>query len=56
MLQKMRDRDGRRLFGPVMLVWFIVLGALGVNGIAAYPGILRERRRRTGSGSSSMTP
>ncbi len=30
-----------RLFGPVMLVWFVVLGALGVHGIAAHPGILR---------------
>ncbi len=30
-----------RLFGPVMLVWFAVLAALGVHGIAAHPGILR---------------
>jgi KUP system potassium uptake protein len=30
-----------RLFGPVMLVWFLVLAALGVHGIAAHPGILR---------------
>jgi KUP system potassium uptake protein len=30
-----------RLFGPVMLVWFIVIAALGVHGIAAHPGILR---------------
>jgi KUP system potassium uptake protein len=29
-----------RLFGPVMLVWFIVIGALGVHGIVQHPGIL----------------
>jgi KUP system potassium uptake protein len=30
-----------RLFGPVMLVWFVVLAALGVHGIAAHPSVLR---------------
>jgi KUP system potassium uptake protein len=30
-----------RVFGPVMLVWFVVIAALGVHGIAAHPGILR---------------
>ena len=30
-----------RLFGPVMLVWFATLAALGVRGIAAHPGALR---------------
>jgi KUP system potassium uptake protein len=29
-----------RLFGPVMLVWFVVLAALGIHGIAQHPGIL----------------
>ncbi|MGX1099779.1 KUP/HAK/KT family potassium transporter [Amorphus sp. MBR-141] len=29
------------LFGPVMLVWFVVLGILGAVGIAAHPGILK---------------
>jgi KUP system potassium uptake protein len=29
-----------RLFGPVMAVWFTVLGVLGVRGIAAHPVIL----------------
>jgi len=29
-----------RFFGPVMLVWFVVLGALGLVGIACNPGIL----------------
>src|SRR6516165_7291868 len=30
-----------RLFGPVMAVWFTVLGVLGVVGIAAHPAILK---------------
>ena len=30
-----------RLFGPVMLVWFAVIGVLGVSGIATHPSILR---------------
>ncbi len=30
-----------RLFGPVMAVWFTVLGVLGVLGIAAHPAILK---------------
>jgi KUP system potassium uptake protein len=29
-----------RLFGPVMVVWFLVIGACGVGGIAAHPQIL----------------
>ena len=29
-----------RLFGPVMVIWFLVLGALGLRGIAGAPGIL----------------
>ena len=30
-----------RLFGPVMTVWFLAIGAAGVAGIAREPGILR---------------
>ncbi len=30
-----------RLFGPVMAVWFVSIGALGVHGIAAHPEILK---------------
>jgi KUP system potassium uptake protein len=30
-----------RLFGPVMVVWFVVIGACGVSGIALHPEILR---------------
>jgi KUP system potassium uptake protein len=29
-----------RLFGPVMLLWFVVIGACGIGGIAGHPGIL----------------
>ena len=29
------------LFGPIMVVWFLVLGALGLKEVAAHPGILR---------------
>jgi KUP system potassium uptake protein len=29
-----------RLFGPVMLVWFVVLAVLGIHGIAQHPGVL----------------
>jgi hypothetical protein len=27
-------------FGPIMCVWFLVLGALGIRGILQYPGVL----------------
>jgi KUP system potassium uptake protein len=30
-----------RVFGPVMCLWFTVIGALGVRGIAAHPVILQ---------------
>src|SRR6202035_3929854 len=30
-----------RLFGPIMGVWFTVIGALGVRGIAGRPEILK---------------
>ncbi|MFI5784030.1 potassium transporter Kup [Nocardia sp. NPDC051570] len=29
-----------RLFGPVMIVWFVTIGALGITGIAQHPRIL----------------
>ena len=29
-----------KLFGPVMIVWFIVIGLLGLSSVAAHPGIL----------------
>ena len=30
-----------RLFGPVMAIWFVAIGACGLRGIAAHPAILR---------------
>ncbi|WP_009473287.1 potassium transporter Kup [Rhodococcus sp. JVH1] len=30
-----------RLFGPVMIVWFVSIGACGVSGIARHPEILK---------------
>ena len=30
-----------RLFGPVMIVWFVAIGACGVAGIVAHPEILK---------------
>ena len=41
-----------RLFGPVMIVWFVAIGACGVAGIVAHPEILGRSRRPTPSASS----
>ncbi|MGK5740357.1 potassium transporter Kup [Micromonospora sp. URMC 103] len=30
-----------RLFGPIMIVWFVTVAACGVNGVVAHPDILR---------------
>ena len=30
-----------RWFGPVMIIWFLVIGANGIAGIAGYPAILK---------------
>ncbi len=30
-----------RLFGPIMVLWFVVLGALGVHGIVQHPQVLQ---------------
>jgi KUP system potassium uptake protein len=30
-----------RLFGPVMIAWFVAIGACGVSGIVAHPDILK---------------
>jgi KUP system potassium uptake protein len=40
-LQRLGTEAVGRLFGPVMIVWFLVIGACGVNGIAGHPGILK---------------
>jgi KUP system potassium uptake protein len=38
-----RQGTGRvgRVFGPVMLLWFVIIGTLGVREIGARPGVLR---------------
>jgi KUP system potassium uptake protein len=30
-----------RMFGPIMIVWFVTIGALGIVGIVEYPTILK---------------
>jgi KUP system potassium uptake protein len=30
-----------RVFGPIMTAWFVTIGALGINGIAHHPAILK---------------
>ena len=44
-----------RLFGPVMIVWFVAIGACGVAGIVAHPEILGRSPRPTPSASSPGT-
>jgi len=41
LLQRRGTSAVAKLFGPVMLVWFVVVGACGVNGIAGHPEILK---------------
>ena len=39
-LQRLGSGAVGRLFGPVMLVWFLTIGALGIRGIATHPAAL----------------
>ena len=39
--QRMGTAAVGRLFGPVMIVWFLTIGACGVSGIADHPEILK---------------
>jgi KUP system potassium uptake protein len=41
MLQRQGTAAVGRLFGPVMLAWFLTIAACGVNGIADHPAILK---------------
>ena len=41
MLQRLGSGAVGRLFGPVMLVWFAVIAACGVHGIADHPEVLK---------------
>ena len=40
-LQRFGTRAVGRLFGPVMLLWFVVIAAWGIKGVASNPDILR---------------
>jgi KUP system potassium uptake protein len=40
-VQRLGTEAVGRLFGPVMLGWFIALAAAGLHGIADHPGVLR---------------
>jgi len=40
LLQRLGTGAVGRMFGPVMAVWFTVIGALGVKGIISHPAIL----------------
>jgi KUP system potassium uptake protein len=41
MVQRLGSGRVGRLFGPVMLVWFVAIAACGVNGIADHPEVLK---------------
>ncbi|MFV3403331.1 MULTISPECIES: potassium transporter Kup [Pseudomonas] len=41
LVQKHGTEKIGKLFGPVMVTWFVVLGALGVHGIAQSPEVLK---------------
>ena len=41
LLQRIGTARVGRLFGPVMLAWFVTISACGVNGIADHPEILK---------------
>ena len=40
-LQQLGTEKIGRFFGPFMLLWFLMLGALGAFALAAYPGMLK---------------
>jgi KUP system potassium uptake protein len=41
LLQRVGTAAVGRLFGPVMLAWFLTIAACGVNGVAGHPEILK---------------
>ena len=41
LLQRLGSGGVGRLFGPVMVVWFLTIGVLGAHGVAAHPEILK---------------
>ena len=41
LIQKMGTQKVGRLFGPIMLIWFLVLGGLGLNQVLQHSGIIK---------------
>jgi len=41
MVQRFGTASIGKAFGPVMLLWFAVIAALGISGIVRHPGVLR---------------
>src|SRR4029077_12518385 len=41
LLQRLGSGAVGRVFGPIMLVWFATIGALGVRGITMHPDVLQ---------------
>jgi KUP system potassium uptake protein len=41
LVQKHGTETIGKLFGPIMVTWFVVLGALGVHGISQSPEVLK---------------
>ena len=41
LLQRFGTQAVGRLFGPVMMLWFVVIGAWGIRGVVSNPDILR---------------
>jgi KUP system potassium uptake protein len=39
-----------RLFGPIMMMWFLTIGVLGIHGILRHPGVLAAIDPRYGLG------
>jgi KUP system potassium uptake protein len=37
-----------RLFGPIMLFWFVIIGVLGIGGLVRHPGVLAALDPRHG--------
>jgi KUP system potassium uptake protein len=40
MVQRLGSGAVGRLFGPIMLIWFLTVAALGIRGIAMHPAVL----------------
>jgi len=49
-LQRQGTASIGRLFGPVMVVWFVTIGLLGAGGVLGHPGVLAALDPRYGVG------